>query len=296
METPRQEHAETARPIRWPRVFGQGRLTRLIIPEALQEIARRVPFQDAGHGIDIFGFNPRGAARALAMTYWLYEYYFRVESHGAEQVPVSGPAVLACNHSGMLPLDALMCAHDLLRNTPGHRAARIAMDYFVPQLPWINLVFTRAGGVCGTRGNFHALLEAGELLMAFPEGVPGIGKHFSKRYQLQTWRPGHAELAIQHQAPIVPMCVIGAEEQWPQIARIEGIHAFGAPYLPIPLTPLPMPVKYHIWYGQPIDIPSLYRPEQARDADAVQEAAQRVKSAVAALIEHGLKQRRGIFR
>ena len=280
----------------FPRLVGDGRLTRAVLPPELEEIGKLVPFEDAGHGIDVFGFNPQGAARGLAVTYWLYEYYFRVESHNAENIPAEGAAVMACNHSGMLPLDAMMCAHDVMRHSPGHRAARIAMDHFVPQLPWVNLVFTRAGGFGGTRGNFHALLEAGQLMLVFPEGVPGISKPFSERYQLQAWRPGHAELAIAHAAPIVPMAVIGAEEQWPQIARIEGVNLFGIPHLPVPATPLPMPVKYHIWYGQPIPIPELYKPEQAKDAVAVREAADRVKNAVAGLIERGLAQRKGVFR
>ncbi len=258
-----------------PRLAGEGRLARLVLPPELRAIAEEIPFNDAGHGVDCFGFSPDGALRGLAVTWWLYQYYFRVSSHGAENIPAAGPAVLACNHSGTLPLDAMMCAHDILRNSPGHRPPRIAMDWFVPKLPWVNLLCIRAGGVNGSRGNFHALLESGELILVFPEGVPGIGKPFSKRYQLQEWRPGHAELAIRHAAPVVPMAVIGAEEQWPQIARLEGFSAFGAPYLPIPLTPLPMPVKYHIYYGEPIPIPELYSREQARDAGAVREAAER---------------------
>jgi len=279
---------------RLPRLTGQGYLSRLILPPHLRETAAAMPINDAGHGIDVFGMSRAGAYRGLAMTYWLYEHYFRVESHNTENVPASGRAVLACNHSGMLPLDAMMVAHDLMRNRK--RPARVAMDYFVPGLPWVNLVLTRSGGFSGTRGNFHALLEADELLLVFPEGVPGIGKPFSKRYQLQDWRQGHAELAIRHATPVVPMCVIGAEEQWPQLARIEGVEKLGLPYLPVPATPLPLPVKYHIWYGEPIPIPALYTPEQANDAAAVTEAAERIKAAVAGLIAHGLQQRRGIFR
>ncbi|MCB9674358.1 MAG: acyltransferase family protein [Alphaproteobacteria bacterium] len=278
---------------RLPRLLGKGLLSKLVLPPELEEIAETVRINDAGHGIDPFGLNRKGAYRGLALTYWLYEYWFRVESHDIHHVPAEGAAVLACNHSGMLPLDALMLAHDLMRNR--RRPARIAMDYFVPGLPWVNLVFTRGGGFSGSRGNFHALIEAGELVLVFPEGVPGIGKPFSQRYQLQTWREGHVELAIEHGVPVVPVCVIGAEEQWPQVARIEGVEALGIPYIPIPATPVPLPVKYHIWYGEPIPIPSLYRREQAHDSGAVSEAAARVRSAVQDLITHGLAQRKGIF-
>jgi len=291
----RRLNREQHRPL-LPEVFKEGGLARRMLPEELRRAADSVRVNDQGHGIDTFGLSSGGAARGLAVTYLLYEHYFRVESHHAERIPAKGRAILACNHSGMLPLDAMMVSHDVMRHSTGHRAARIAMDYFVPGLPFVNLVFSRAGGVTGSRGNFHALLESDELIAVFPEGVPGIGKPFSERYKLQTWREGHAELAIRHGAPIVPMCVIGAEEQWPQVARIEGISVFGIPYMPIPATLLPMPVKYHIWYGEPVPIPDLYPREAAHDAVAVLEAAALVKAEVAKLIARGLEHRKGIFR
>ncbi len=249
---------------------------------------------DTGHGIDVFGLSRTGAARGLAITWLFYEHWFRVQNHGIENVPKSGRVVLACNHSGTVPLDAMMICHDLMRHA--HRPARVAMDYFVPGMPWVNLIFVRAGGFGGSRGNFHALLDKDELLLVFPDGVPGISKPFSERYQLQQWRKGHAELAIAHGAPIVPMCVIGAEEQWPQIARLRDVHFMGIPHVPIPATPFPLPVRYHIWYGEPIPIADLYEPAQARHAPSVAEAAERVKTAVEDLIQHGLAVRKGVFR
>ena len=89
------------------------------------------------------------------------------------------------------------------------------MNHFVPALPFIGTIFARGGMVGGSRGNVRALLEAGELLMIFPEGTPGIIKPFHKRYQLQKFRVGHAELAIRHQVPVIPVGIVGAEEQLP---------------------------------------------------------------------------------
>lgn len=269
------------------------RVARRILSPALRDAVERLDLRDEGHGIDRFGLSRDGAARGLAVTRFLYERWFRVVSHGIEHIP-DGRVVLAANHSGTLPVDALMLAHDLARNRG--RVARIAMDWFVPGLPWVNLLFVRAGGFGGTRGNFHALLEADELLLAFPEGVPGIGKPFSERYILQDWRPGHAELAIAHGAPIIPVAVIGAEEQLPQLARIEGVHVLGSPYLPIPATPLPLPVRIHLWYGEPIDVSSRYPRSAAGDAAAVHELAERVALAVRGLIARGLAERNGVFR
>ena len=148
--------------------------------------------------------------------------------------------------------------------------------------------------VGGSRGNVRTLLENGEMLLIFPEGVPGIGKPYSKRYQLQDWRKGHCELAIRYGAPIVPVGLVGAEEQMPQLARIEMKGPI--PYIPIPATPVPLPVRYHIHYGEPIPVHLDYTPEQADDPNILSEAAARVKQAVADLIEEGLRERKGVFR
>ena len=268
---------------------------RLLDAEQLAHI-RRVPIADEGYGYDRFGFSHDGLLAMAGLLQPLYARYFRVVSHGADHIPAEGGAIVACNHSGTAPIDAMMLALDVLWNTDPPRPLRVVIDHFVDMLPTINVLFHRAGAVGGSRANFHNLLEAGEIVGVFPEGVPGIGKGFAKRYQLQEWRPGHAELAIRHQVPIVPTAVIGAEEQWPQIGKIESVNAFGLPYLPIVATPLPLPVRYHIWYGEPIPIPDLYAPEDAHRKPRVHEAAQRVREAVEGLIERGLSERAGVFR
>jgi 1-acyl-sn-glycerol-3-phosphate acyltransferase len=272
--------------------------SRLVAQVALPEEERarlaRLHYADAGHGYDAFGLHPDVVAFGEALVAPLYDRYFRVRSKGHEHIPTTGPAVLAGNHSGAIPTDAMMVWLDVLRKMEPPRVARSVADHFVPTLPFVGTLFSRGGMVGGSRGNARTLLETGELLVIFPEGVPGISKHFRDRYQLQDWRVGHAELAIRHGAPVVPFAVVGAEEQMPQIGRIP-IPLFGAPFIPVTISPVPLPVRYHIRYGAPIPTHLDYRPEQADDPGAVREAAARVKSAVEALIAQGLAEREGIF-
>ncbi len=272
------------------------RLARALGGAASRERAQELRFADAGHGYDAFGLHPDYVALGEALASPWYQRYFRVESFGAEHIPSEGPAILAANHSGTLPVDGVMLYVDVLRHTHPPRAARPVADYFVLALPVISTLFARAGVVGGSRGNARALLEAGELLMIFPEGVPGIGKRFSERYQLQTWTKGHCELAIRHSAPVVPIGIIGAEEQMPQLARIPTPKRWPIPYIPVPATPVPLPVKLRIHYGEALPFHMDYRPEQADDPAVVAEAAGRVRDAVQGLIDRGLAQRRGIFR
>lgn len=258
-------------------------------------VDERIQYRDAGHGYDVFGLEPTALKRAIALASVIHDRYFRVEAHGLHHVPRQGRAVLAANHSGLLPIDAAMIITNVFKHTHPPRIPRVIGDFFVPLLPIFGTLFSRVGMFAGSRANFRYLLETDELLLVFPEGTPGIGKRFSRRYQLQGWRVGHAELALRHRAPVIPVAVIGAEEAWPQLARIERFHAFGAPFLPIPAAPLPLPVKIHIHYGEPMALHERWDPDQADDPDVIDRAAELVRLEVESLIQHGLTTRKGVW-
>lgn len=206
-------------------------------------IVKQAPFHDAGHGYDEFGLHPPSLANAVEASRGIYESYFRVDSDGASNIPASGPAILIANHAGFLPVDAAILCLDVLRRTIPPRIPRAVSDHFIPRLPLVSTLFARLGVVSGTRANVQHLLRRGELIAIWPEGVTGPAKAFRDRYRIQAWRVGFAELAIRHRAPVVPVAIIGAEESWPLLGKLRGLRAFGAPYLPIPATPVPLPAQ-----------------------------------------------------
>jgi 1-acyl-sn-glycerol-3-phosphate acyltransferase len=246
-------------------------------------------FHDAGHGFDLFGMQPAAVRRALALTTPICRHYFRVVSTGIEHVPCSGPAILVANHAGALPVDGGVLWNDVTRRTG--RVLRPIADWFVAGLPLVSTAFARAGVVGGSRANVRRLLDDGELVAIFPEGVSGVAKRFRDRYQLQMWRVGHAELAIRHRAPIIPVAIVGSEESWPVAMRLR-IRAFGSPYLPVPVSPVPLPARYRLLYGEPIELHRDHAPEDADDPQIVEAAAERTHTALAELIGVALRQRR----
>jgi 1-acyl-sn-glycerol-3-phosphate acyltransferase len=270
------------------------RLAKTLLPTEVMDWAGALEISDNGHGFDPFGLHPSFAALGLGLCWKLHHDYFRVLSYGVENIPKESGAIIAANHSGTIPTDAMMLWADVLIQT--RRIPRPIADHFVPSLPWLGVLFARSGMVGGSRGNAKALLSSDELLMIFPEGVGGIGKNSKLAYQLQKWHLGHTELAIRHGVPIVPTAIIGPEEQMPQIGQINSIgKLFGLPYMPIPLTPLPLPVRYHIHYGEPIPVHLKYKPEDADNPDVVREAAEDVRHSVELLIKNGLSTRKNIF-
>jgi 1-acyl-sn-glycerol-3-phosphate acyltransferase len=265
-----------------------------MVADVYTRIVKQAPFHDAGHGFDEFGLHPPSLAGAISAAAPIYDTYFRVESIGAEHIPAVGPAILVANHAGVLPVDAAMLCMDVLRRTDPPRIPRAVADHFVPGLPLVSTVFARFGVVSGTRANVHHLLQRGELVAIWPEGVSGPAKLYRDRYRIQKWSVGFAELAIRYRAPIIPIAIIGAEESWPLVAKIRALRLFGAPYLPIPASPIPLPARYHIRYGPPLG--GDRDPSEAADPQVVQAVADAARTEVERLIERGLAERHGVFR
>ncbi len=247
------------------------------------------------YGGDPYGLDIDFALAAVAPFVWLYRRYFRVELHGVERVPADGRVLLVANHSGQLPFDAAMIAVGLLVEKDPPRFARALVERWVPTLPFVSSFFARIGQVVGTPENARRLLAAGEAILVFPEGVRGLNKPFRERYRLRRFSAGFLRLALEAGAPIVPIGVVGAEEQSPAIAEIAPLaRLLGLPAFPITATlvPFPLPTRYHVHFGEPLRFAGSPDDDEAEIERRVAE----VQAAVQALLDQGLAARRGVFR
>ena len=232
----------------------------------------------------------------------LYSFYWRVDTYGLENIPAEGPAMLAANHSGTIPIDGAMLKMAVLKEhgrNPWLLAGDIAFE-----IPGLKQLIRLAGNARADRKESIDLMRAGEMLGVFPEGYKGIGKGFAKRYQLQRFgRGGFVEVCLETGAPIVPVAIIGAEEAYPMIANIGPLaRRLKIPYFPVtptwpllgPLGAVPLPSKWIIAFGEPI--PVAHRPKKdAEDWALVLELAEQVRSSVQDLIASHLPKRRGTF-
>ncbi len=248
---------------------------------------------------DPFGFDPDYIGVVLPVAAWVYRNWFRVQAHGIENIP-DGPALLIANHSGQLPVDGMMIVTSCLLDKAEPRMVRSMVERWVPSLPFVSWFFARTGQILGTRDNFRLLTEIGSAILVFPEGVTGINKTWDKAYQLQNFGLGFMRLALENNLPIVPVGVVGAEEQAPAfynlkpLARLLGIPAFPiTPTFPLlgPLGLIPLPVKYHIHYGEPL----VFSGNPDDEDRLIQQKVQVVKDEIHNLLQRGLQERRGIF-
>ena len=276
------------------------------MPLALRKLGRElddriqgIPVSLNEYGYDQYGFHPEWLRRTMLPSMLAYRYYFRVETHDIDRVP-EGPVLLICNHAGQLPFDGMMLAMALLLEATPPRLARPMAEYWVSKLPWISVAAARSGALVGTRENCIHMLDAGECVMAFPEGVRGMNKLYRDRYQLQRFGLGFLRLALKTGTPIVPVALVGSEEQQPGLANLEAVgQLLGMPALPItptfpllgPLGLLPLPVRYHFYFGEPLRFEG-----DASDEDAVIEGhVAAVRASIEAMFARGLSERKGVF-
>jgi len=259
--------------------------------------------RDTGFGYDIFGAEFESIILAYCLMRFFYLKYFRVDSYGHENIPTEGCAIIASNHSGIVPMDGAMISIDCIRKLDPPRIPRAILEKMYANGPFSKDLMNRLGQVMGLRKNFNLLLKTGEMALVFPEGGHGNGKPFTRRYKLMPFNVGHVELSIENRAPIVPAGVIGGEEQAPILYNSEWLgKKLKTTAFPITLTwpwlgPLglwPLPTKYYIYYGKPLrfweeDPEALSKPEVIRDM------AGRVRAAVQNLLEEGLARRPSIF-
>lgn len=244
-------------------------------------------------GVDPFGFSLEYTLAAMAPFLWLYKHYHRVQTFGIEQVP-AGKVLLVSNHSGQLPMDGAMIGVALLTEGQRPRAIRAMVEKWVPSLPYVSTFMARVGQIVGTPENCRRLLENDEAILVFPEGVRGLGKPFAKRYQLQNFGLGFMRLALETHAPIVPVAVVGAEEQSPALLNLKGVaKLLGIPYLPVTPTgiPFPLPTKYRIYFGAPM----FFTGTPDEDDQELEKKVQQVRERIQSMLDDGVKEREHVF-
>ena len=265
----------------------------------IEERMRRIPTRLNAYGYDAWGFHPETAKRSMLTTALLYRYWFRVEVEGIERIP-PGRVLLISNHAGQIALDAAMIACACFLDAEPPRIIRGMGEYWLPTVPFVNELMVRTGSVVGTRKNCIDLLENEEAVIAFPEGIRGMNKLIWERYQLQEFGQGFVRLALETRTPIVPIAVVGSEEQAIAIANFSSLaRRMGMPALPItitfpwlgPLGLIPFPVKYRVYVGEPMRFEGNPHDED----EVIGEKVEQVKARIASMLAAGLGRRRSLF-
>ena len=277
--------------------------------EAEEQVARTLAFlrrrATGDYTVDEFGFDHDFTENVwLPLLRPMYEKWFRVEVRGIENIPSSGGALVVANHSGTVPVDGLMTQIAIHDSHPEGRHLRMLGADLVFQLPFVGRNARRTGSTLATAADAERLLRQGELVGVYPEGFKGVGKPFGERYKLQRFgRGGFVAAALRTGVPIVPCSIVGAEEIYPLIGNISVIaRLLGAPYFPVtpffpllgPLGLIPLPSKWIIAFGEPLDTTSI-GPAGAEDPMLVFDLTDQVRETIQQTLYALLMQRRSVF-
>ncbi|MFV0463412.1 MAG: lysophospholipid acyltransferase family protein [Nostocoides sp.] len=254
--------------------------------------------------VDDFGLDPDFAEHVFfPLLRPIYQHWFRVEVRGVENLPRSGGALIVANHSGTVAIDSLMTQVAVHDEHPDHRYLRPLGADLVFQTPFLGAISRRSGATIAANPDAERLLRDGELVGVWPEGFKGVGKPFKDRYKLQRFgRGGFVSAALRAGVPIVPTSIVGAEEIYPKIGELKTLaRVFGLPYFPVtanmvlgPLGLIPLPSKWIIEFGRPVDTDAL-GPAAAEDPMLVFDLTDRVREQIQQSLYALLMRRRSVF-
>ena len=255
--------------------------------------------------IDDFGMDTDALAAIEPFVDFLIDRYWRVDVRGLEHVPRDQPSLFVANRSGLLPYDGLVLAR-LLERSGRPRPRFLVADWLIT-LPFAQPALARWGGLRACRENADGLLRTGRSVIAFPEGVKGAAKVFRERYQLQRFgRGGAVRAAIENGVPLVPVGVVGAEEAHPILFKSHlPARLFGLPFLPVtptfpwagPLGLVPLPTKWVVRFGAPVDLDAEPRDATARAGDPllVSRLTESLRDCIQDLVDEGLADRESVW-
>lgn len=270
--------------------------------ETLMEMNSKsgVPQENIQH-FDEIGMDPhyiRFYSRTLFTL--VSDLYWRVERKGIEYIPAQGPALLVGVHRGFMPFDGVMALHTIFRTTG--RIPRFLTHPALLKFPFLANFMTKLGGVVACQESADRVLESGELLGIFPEGIHGAFRLYRDSYKLHPFgREAFVKLALRHRAPIVPFVTLGSAEIFPIFARLRSrrwTKYAGWPFIPItptfPLLPIPLPTKWHTLFLTPVEV-DRFPPEAAEDPAVVKAISCEVRDRMQRALDNMRRLRKSIF-
>jgi 1-acyl-sn-glycerol-3-phosphate acyltransferase len=131
---------------------------------------------------------------------------YRVRVKGRDRLPATGGYVLAPSHRSMMDIPFAAW----LSRRPLRYMGKVSL-FEIPVLGWF---FRKLGGFEVSRDGTDrkalrdsiSMLQAGEILLVYPEGTRQNGP------KIQSLQPGAAYLALRAGVPVVPVGIAGSEE------------------------------------------------------------------------------------
>ncbi len=200
--------------------------------------------------------SPWGPRWSRWLAWFLARVVWNTRVSGQENVPASGPVILAANHTGLADGPILAGA------TP--RGAHILVKAELFRGP-VGAVLRAAGQIPVDRESGRSALAAGlgvlkrgGVVGVFPEGNRGRG-------DVADARAGVAWLALNSHAPVVPVAVLGTRRTGEGVGHLPGMRR-----------------RLAVTFGEPVVVA---RAPGVNGREAVAAGNETIRQALAALVE-----------
>jgi 1-acyl-sn-glycerol-3-phosphate acyltransferase len=168
----------------------------------------------------------------------IVQNYFRGELQQIENLPQTGPVIVAMNHAGMcFPWDFLTLSY--LLNTARGWLVQPLTGLSLFDHPWVIWWLPPGwskvlGAVRADLHDFEEAVQRRTILLYAPEGLRGPRKGWRRRYQLETFDLSFIQLSQRYQIPILPVICIGNEKLHPWSLNVKKLQRL----LKLPFCPL----------------------------------------------------------
>lgn len=224
----------------------------------------------------------------------LHHWWWRIEVVGRERIPAGRALLIANRGATLLPYDALMTAVAL--GTAGRRVLPL-VDEWLMSLPLVGTTLAGLGARTLGASRLRRVLAADGTALAFPEGRESVAHLYREAYRVgRLTRAAVFRVAVETGAPIVPVGIIGAEEVHPVLMRLPRLgQALGIPAVPLTASLVPLPTKWTLHVGEPVEVATRWAAGDAAKPAVVRTLSAQVRERLQGVVSDGLRRRRSIF-
>ncbi len=247
--------------------------------------------------------NPDTINSLLPIWEWLYNYYFRVQTDGWENVPKTNKTLVVGSHNGgLVAPDMFMFMYDWFRRYGTERLAYgLAHPMVWKVFPQLAPFAVQCGAIVAHPQMAIAALQENATVLVYPGGAQDTFRpHYLREKIYFAGRKGFIKLALREEVPILPIISWGAHDSFVVLGdfypQLRQLHQKGMPWIfnldpvvfpiylglpwllsigPLPHLPLPLTIRTRVC--API-IFNRYGRDAASDRDYVDNCYERVQT------------------
>lgn len=182
--------------------------------------------------------DPRFIQSLMPFWGWLYDYYFRVQTSGWENIPADKTALFVGSHNGGFAApDMFMVMYDWFRRFGLERPVYGLMH---PKVWQFSPSLAQLAGSCGAIEAHPkmaiAALRSGASVLVYPGGIQDVFRPYDLRHKIYfAGHQGFIKLALREHVPIIPVISCGAHDTLIVLADcyklMQQLHSWGMPWL-----------------------------------------------------------------